>query len=89
MGSASNLLIRQYLAAHPAAPPAKDEAYVLRAGPAAVVVAGSDDAGAFYALGRSLADKIARPPCVAIELHSETSASRFPAFWCSWAICMA
>jgi hypothetical protein len=50
MGSASNPLVRQYLAESHAAPPAKDEAYLLRARPDAVVVAGNDDAGAFYGL---------------------------------------
>ena len=50
MGAASNPLVRQYLAANHATPPAKDEAYILRGGPDAVVVAGNDDAGAFYGL---------------------------------------
>ena len=50
LGAASNTLVRQYLAESHAMPPAKDEAYMLRAGPDAVVVAGNDDAGAFYGL---------------------------------------
>ena len=51
MGTASNPLVGQYLSAHTsAAPPRKSEAYSLRSGPDAVVVAGNDEAGAFYGM---------------------------------------
>ncbi len=59
MGSASNPLVREYLAKNHATPGDKPEAYILRTGPGAVVVAGSDDAGSFYGL-QSLRQLIAK-----------------------------
>ena len=50
LGSASNPLVRQYLAANHMEAPARAEAYLLRAGPDAVAVVGNDAAGAFYGL---------------------------------------
>jgi hypothetical protein len=60
MGTAANPLVRQYLAArHIDAPPSQAESYILRAGPDQILVAGHDDAGAFYGLQslRQLAQK--------------------------------
>ena len=60
MGTASNPLVKQYLAAHRlAAPPQKTEAYSLYSGPDAVVVAGNDDPGTFYGM-QSVRQLIAR-----------------------------
>ncbi len=59
MGSASNPLVREYLAKSRATPGDKAESYILRAGPDAAVVAGKDDAGAFYGL-QSLRQLIAK-----------------------------
>ena len=50
MGSASNPLVREYLAKNHATPADKPEAYTLRVGPETAVVAGNDEAGAFYGL---------------------------------------
>ena len=47
MGTAANPLVRQYRAA---SPPSKAEAYILRTSAQAAVVAGHDDAGAFYGM---------------------------------------
>jgi hexosaminidase len=47
MGTVANPLVRQYRGA---APPAKAEAYILRTSAQAAVVAGHDEAGAFYGM---------------------------------------
>ena len=51
MGTAANLLVKQYLGRQAKPGPAqKAEAYILRSTPEAVVVAGNDDAGIFYGM---------------------------------------
>jgi hypothetical protein len=50
IGAVSNSLVRQYCSAYGVDPPKNAEGYALRSGPAAVVVAGRDGAGAFYGM---------------------------------------
>jgi hypothetical protein len=50
MGDLSNPLVRQYCDLHHLDPPQKEEGYALRSSANGVVVAGRDDAGAFYGM---------------------------------------
>lgn len=59
MGSAANPLVKQYIA-RDAHPPPQREGYVLEVNQRSAVVAGTDDAGAFYGL-QSLRQLIERP----------------------------
>jgi hypothetical protein len=59
MGDLSNPLIRQYCAAHRIDAPSQAEGYALRSDSSALVIAGRDDAGAFYGMqsARQLLEK--------------------------------
>jgi len=71
MGAGTNPLVREYLAKHGrASVPAKPEAYVLHSGPEMAVVAGSDEAGAFYGL-QSLRQLIGKQGAHAVIRGSE------------------
>ena len=59
IGAASNPLVRQYCSANHAAPPPRRKPISCTAAPDAVVVAGNDDAGAFYGM-QSLRQLIAK-----------------------------
>ena len=60
MGTATNALVKQYVSRYGMpAPPEKKEAYALRTAADAVVVAGNDEAGAFYGM-QSLRQLLAR-----------------------------
>ncbi len=69
LGSAANPLVRQYVASH-VQPPAEREGYLLDGTDRVAVVAGADDAGAFYGL-QSLRQLIERSGS-GVFLHAAT-----------------
>jgi hypothetical protein len=70
MGDLSNPLVRQYCSANRITPPAQAEGYSLRAGEAALVIAGRDEAGAFYGMqsARQLLSKAAEVTIAGAEV---------------------